>query len=594
MVPLECKGCIATFDRTLEQLVLTTSTQMPHVVRTGLSQCLGLDERQVRVVAPDVGGGFGYKGMLHQEEVCIAWLAMRLGKPVKWIEDRREHLSASANCREHHYDITAFAAADGRLLAIDAVVHVDSGAYSAYPYSSCLEAAQVNGILPAAYIIEALRCKAVAVCTNKPPIVPYRGVARTGCCFAIELMIDAVARELNMDPVELRLKNLPKPDAMPLTTITGKNLDGGDYPQCVAKAREMLKQSSRWSWLEKGAPDGRLVGIGFAFYFEQGAHGTSVYKSWGIPMIPGIEQCLARMTPDGGVEVRTGLQSHGQSMETTFAQIASEILSINPKLVNIIHGDTALSPYSTGTWGSRAAVMGGGAVARACEVLSERLKAIGAHLLQTATSDVSISHAHVTSRSGGSSVSFQQIANTWYYQPHNLPIDVDPSGLEVVAGYKAKVDTGTFSYGAHGALVAVDPMLGSVELLDYVVVEDGGTLINPMVADGQIYGGTAQGIGSALYEETPFDENGQPLASTFADYIVPGANEIPPIRIEHLHTPSPNTRFGQKGIGEGGAVPPPAAIGNAINDALKGLRAEVTATPFSPSRVLEAIAASEA
>lgn len=592
MAPLEGKGCVAVWDRHMEQLLLWTSTQMPHIVRSGLAECLGLEERRIRVAAPDVGGGFGWKGLLQPEEVCAAWLAMKLDRPVKWLEDRREHLVAAANCREHHYEITGYADAEGRLLALDAVAHVDAGAYSVYPFSACLEAAQVGSILPGPYDFPAFRCRTYSVCTNKPPIVPYRGVARTGVCFAMESIIDAIAREARLEPYEVRLRNLVRPEQMPFRNVTGKDFDMGDYPESVRRAVAMIGHDAVRERQKAGEPDGRRVGIGYATYCEQGAHGTSVYHGWGIPMVPGFEQCFARFTPDGGVEIRVGAQSHGQSFETTMAQVAHEILSIDPDRVSVSHGDTALSPYSTGTWGSRSAVMVGGAVAAACEKLGARAKRIGAHLLQAKPDEVRLEDGAVVGPGG--SVSLDEVARTFYRRPQNLPADVDPDGLELTAGYRPVVDTGTFSYATHAAVVAVDGETGGVELLDYVVVEDGGVLLNPMVVDGQIYGGAVQGIGTALYEAMRYDANGQPLASTLADYTLPGAAETPPIRIAHMETPSPNTRFGQKGIGEGGAIAPPAAIVNAINDALAPLGVEIGALPATPHAILSAIAAAEA
>ncbi|HEY9213106.1 MAG TPA: molybdopterin cofactor-binding domain-containing protein, partial [Ancylobacter sp.] len=518
-----------------------------------------------------------------------AWASLKLDRPIKWLEDRREHLIAAANCREHHYIMTAYADLDGKLLGLEAVAHVDAGAYSVYPFSACLEGAQVVSNLPGPYDIPAYRCRTYSVCSNKPPIVPYRGVARTGVCTAIELMIDAVARAAKLEPYQVRLRNLVRPEQMPFRTITGKDFDMGDYPGSLRRALTMIGHDGVRARQLGGEPDGRRIGIGYATYCEQGAHGTSVYHGWGIPMVPGFEQCGARLTPDGTLEVRVGNQSHGQSMETTLAQIACEVLGIDPDLVNVVHGDTAMTPYSTGTWGSRSAVMAGGAVANACEKLGERVKRIGAHLLQAPIEAVAIRDAEVVGPNG--SVSFKEIAATWYLKPQNLPADVDPGGLDLVDGYRPTVDTGTFSYATHAAVVAVEPETGEVEILDYVIVEDGGVLLNPMVVDGQIYGGTAQGIGTALYEEMVYDENGQPLASTFADYLIPGANEMPDVRIAHMETPSPNTKFGQKGIGEGGAIAPPAALGNAINDALSELGVELTVSPMSPRRVREGVQA---
>lgn len=588
MSPMEGRGVVAHWDNRLEQLVVYTSTQIPHIVRTGLAECLGLDEGQVRVISPDVGGGFGYKGLLLTEEVALAWLAIKRGHPVRWIEDRREALTAGANCREHHYNITAYADSGGRLLGIDCEATVDSGAYSSYPFSACLEAAQVASILPGPYDFPGYRCKTYSVATNKCPILPYRGVARTGVCFALELILDAIAHEAGIEPHEVRLQSLVRPEQMPFDNITNKHFDSGDYPQALRQAVDAIDIPAIRKRQKAGEPDGRLIGVGVAIYCEQAAHGTSVYAGWGIPMVPGYEQATVRLTPDGGLELRIGAHSHGQGLETTLAQVAHEILGIDISKVKLIHGDTAFTPYSTGTWGSRCMVMSGGAVSRACQTLSKRLALIGAFMLKTDVGNVTVRDAVVAGPNG--SVTIGEVAHVWYRRPQDLPPEVNGGGLEVTEGYKPQRDSGTFGYGAHAALVAVDPETGDIEILDYVIVEDGGKLVNPMVVDGQIYGGTAQGIGTALYEEMAFDAAGQPLASTFADYLLPGPTEVPEPRLIHMETLSPYTEFGVKGIGESGAIPPPAAIGNAVNDALRPLGAELYISPITPRRVLEAIA----
>jgi carbon-monoxide dehydrogenase large subunit len=589
MAPIEGRGVVAYLDRRLDQLSVTTSCQMPHIVRSGLSECLGLTEERIRVVSPDVGGGFGYKGILLAEEVCLGWLALRCGHLVRWIEDRREHLTANADCREHHYEITVYAERDGTIRGVDCEAIVDSGAYSAYPFSACLEAAQVASILPGPYDFPTYRCRTWSVATNKPPILPYRGVARTGVCFAMELALDAVAAAAGVPPEQVRLKNLVRPDQMPFDNITKKHFDSGDYPEALTRALRMIDVDAVRARQKAGQPDGRRIGFGLAIYCEQSAHGTSVYSGWGIPMVPGHEQAGARLTPDGGLELRIGAHSHGQSLETTLPQVAHEILGIPTDRIRLIHGDTAMTPYSTGAWGSRMMVMTGGAVATACEELVERAVAIGAHLLQADPADVRFELGRVVGPNGD--VTLSEIARVWYRRPQDLPLGAHGGGLEVTAGYKPKRDSGTFSYAAHAVVLAVDPEIGSVEILDYVVVEDGGVLVNPMVVDGQILGGLAQGIGTALLEEMAFDSSGQPLASTLGDYLLPGAAEVPAPRIEHMETPSPYTRFGVKGIGEGGAIAPPAAIANAINDALRPLGVEMLVSPVTPDRIVEAVLA---
>ena len=588
MVPMEGRAVLAEWDDRTDQLVVHTSTQVPHLIRTGLALFLGLEQRQVRVIAPDVGGGFGLKCYVQPEEVATAWLARRLECPIRWVEDRREHLTADANCREHHYRVTVHADAQGRILGYDAEVTVDAGAYSIYPFTNCLEAAMAGGNLPGPYEIDAYRVRTYTVATTKPPLVPYRGVARAGVCFATEMTIDAIARAVGREPHEVRLENMVPPEKMPYTNITRKYFDSGDYPEAVRRAARMIDPEAVRERQRHSEPDGRLIGMGFGSYTEQTAHGTSVFSSWGVQVVPGYEQAGARLTPDGGLELRVGVQSHGQGMETTLAQIANEVLGIDPDNVTVTHGDTGLTPYSTGTYASRSIVMAGGAVSRSCRVLADRMATIGAHLLQCDVESVTVRDGRVFGPN--SDVAFSEIGRVWYLNPEELPGEVDMGGVEAVVGYRPEPDSGTFSYSTHAAVVAVDPELGTVEILDYVVIEDCGTMVNPMIVAGQTFGGAAQGIGTALYEESPFDASGQPLASTFADYMMPGTTEVPEIRIEHMITPSPHTEFGLKGVGEGGTIPTPAVIGNAVNDALRSLGAEINETPITPRRILSAIA----
>ena len=587
MVPLEGKAVLACWDERSDQLVVYTSTQVPHIIRAGIAQFLGLSQGQVRVVSPDVGGGFGYKCVLQPEELCVAWLARKYRAPFRYIEDRREHLVAGANSRQHHYRLTGYADERGRLKALDAEITIDGGAYSNWPFTVALEPGQVIGNLPGPYDFRGYRCRTHCVATNKPGFLPYRGVARTGVCFAIELLMDAIARAVGRDPWEVRHENLVPASAMPYDNVARKHYDSGDYQESLRLAREKIDLCAWRARQAHGEPDGRRIGIGFATYCEQSAHGTSVFSAWGLPIIPGYDQATVRVTPDGGLEVRVGVHSHGQGMETTLAQVAHEVTGIDVANIRVVHGDTGLTPYSTGTYASRSMVMAGGAVANACKALLPRITAIGAHLMQSTIGATRYENAEVVGPLR--SVALQEIAEAWYMRPERLPPDVDVAGLEATVGFRPKVDTGAFSYASHAAVVAVDTELGDVEILDYVIVEDCGTVVNPMVVEGQARGGVAQGIGTAMYEESPYDANGQPLAASFADYLLPAATEIPAMRIFHMHTPSPYTEFGIKGMGEGGAIAPPAVIFNAVNDALAPLGVEVAETPLTPGRLHAAL-----
>ncbi|HEY1412443.1 MAG TPA: molybdopterin cofactor-binding domain-containing protein, partial [Rhodopila sp.] len=338
-------------------------------------------------------------------------------------------------------------------------------------------------------------------------------------------------------------------------------------------------------------PDGRLIGLGVASYTEQTAHGTAEWVARGLPVVFGFEPATGRFTPDGKLMLFVGIQNHGQGLETTLPQVAHQELGIPIEDVVVRHGDTGVSPYGMGTFASRSMTMAGGAVGRVSGMLAEKVKRIGAGLLQAPPDAVTLANGRVVF--GTASVTLRDVAQAAYLHPERLPVGEEPS-LEMTTTYEPGTSTGAFAYATHACTVAVDPGTGVVEILDYVVCHDCGTMVNPMIVEAQVVGGVAQGIGTALYEEIPYDSNGQPLASTFLDYVIPGASEVPDIRVLHMETPSPHTRYGIKGMGEGGAIAPPAAVINANNDALRSLGGRVTETPATPERVLDAIAAAAA
>jgi carbon-monoxide dehydrogenase large subunit len=587
MVPMEGKGTLSYWDDKADQLIVHTSTQVPHLIRTGIAQYLQMDQGNVRVIAPDVGGGFGYKCILQPEELTVSWVAMKTGRPIRWTEDRREHLVAGANTRQHHYLVTAYADEAGKILGLEADITVDVGAYSVWPFTACIEAAQAGGNLPGPYAIGAYRCNTYSVATNKPSFTPYRGVARPGVCFAMELTIDAVARAVGREPADIRKLNLVPANKMPFTNVTNKFFDSGDYPNAVVQAEKAIDLKGFRTRQKQALKEGKYLGIGFSSFTEQSAHGTKVFASWGLPLVPGYEQAMVKLTPSGTLEIRSGNHSFGQGLETTLAQVASEWLTITVDKINVTMGDTGLTPYSTGAYASRGMVMAGGAVSKAAEVLAGRLKIHAAHLLQCAPADIELRDGHAFFNDA--SVSFANIANAWYLRPDQLPDNVDTAGLEVTEGYKPEIDSGVFTYATHAAIVEVDIGTGKTTIQDYVVFEDCGRRVNPMILEGQTYGGAAQGIGTALFEEVIYDSNGQPLTSTLADYILPGPTELPNFRLQHSETPSPYTRHGIKGVGEGAAIAPGGAIINAINDALRPLEIEMNELPATPEKVLREI-----
>ena len=587
MNPMEGKGTLSYWDEKAGQLVVYTSTQVPHLIRTGIAEHLQIDQGQVRVIAPDVGGGFGYKCVLQPEELSVSWVARKLKRPVRWVEDRREHLVAGANTRQHHYKLKAYADDRGKLLGIDAEITVDVGAYSVWPFTACLEAAQAGGNLPGPYALEGYRCKTYSVATNKPGFTPYRGVARPGVCFAMELTIDAIARAVDREPADVRRENLVPSSAMPYTNVTGKFYDSGDYQRSVSEATKAIGLVAFRKRQKKARDEGRFLGMGLGTFTEQSAHGTKVFASWGLPLVPGYEQAMVKLTPSGSVEVRSGNHSFGQGLETAIGQVASEWLTVDISKINVLMGDTGMTPYSTGAYASRGMVMAGGAVSKAAEELVARIKIHASHLLQCPARDVSLKDGQAWR--GAASVNFADIARAWYLRPDQLDEEVDTTGLEVTQGYKPEIDTGVFTYATHAAIVEVDPDTGQVAFEDYYVFEDCGRRVNPLILEGQTYGGAAQGIGTALFEEVLYDPSGQPLTSTLADYILPGAAELPHFRLGHSETPSPYTRHGIKGVGEGAAIAPGGAVLNAINDALVPLGVEINELPATPHKILSAI-----
>lgn len=588
MHPMEGRGLLAWWDHRAHQLVVQSATQVPHLIRMGLAEMLNIPQADIRVAAPDVGGGFGYKCLLQPEDVAVAWLALTRKTAFRWLEDRREHLVAGANARQHHYLLTAYADERGRMLGLDAEVSVDTGAYSVWPFTACLEAAQAGGNLPGPYDLKAYRCKVFSVATNKPPFAPYRGVARPGVCFAIELTIDAIAKAVGREAWEVRAENLVPGSAMPYVNITGKRYDSGDYPASLITAKDMIGFDAHRAGPSRDA-DGRYLGVGFSTYTEQTAHGTKVFAAWGLPLVPGYDQAHVKLTPDGALEVKAGANTIGQGLETTLAQIAHEMTGVPFDAIRVTLGDTATTPFSTGVYASRGIVMAGGAVSRAADVVAQRIKAIAAHLLQSSIDDVAFRDGRI--HAGSASVSYADIGQAWYARPDQLPDDVNTAGLEVTEGYKPAVDTGLFSYATHAARVAVDAETGLVEILDYVIAEDCGRMVNPMIVEGQAHGGAAQGVGTGLFEECPYDANAQPLASTLMDYLLPGPTELPKFRVHHTETLSPHSAHGIKGVGEGGAIAPAGALVNAINDALAPLGAVLRDIPATPKRILAAIRA---
>ena len=576
-VPMEARGVIAALDPAGRTLTVWSSTQIPHLLRTYLAEELSWPENQIHVIAPEVGGGFGVKGHVFAEEVLVAWLAIKTRRPVKWIEDRREHLIASIHARDHVHTVEAYVAADGKVLGLKADITVDVGAYSVWPFTAGSDPGMVAKVLPGPYDLKAYEATYRGVATNKCPIGTYRGVGRPAAVFSQERLMDEIAVEIGMDPITLRERNLIP--SFPYKNVLGYTYDEGTYAQSLTKIRELLAPDVEEA-RNPTRPNIR-TGVGIALFLEQTAHGTPDFIKRRSPIETGYESAKVEMHPDGGVTVDTGLQCHGQGHETTFAQLVAEQLGVPPEDIVVRHGNTVTSPYSVGTWGSRGIVLGGGAAYRAAGIIRDKLIAIAAQHLQSQPEAIELADRHARIKGDPQrNIAVATLARWAQRNVENLPAGMDP-GLIAVSFVDGPPD-GSYTNAVHAAVVEIDLGTGALKLKRFVVVEDCGTIVNPLVVDGQVRGGVVQGIGSALWEHFIYDKEGQPLTTNFADYLMPSAPGVPDIEVHHMQTPSPVTPLGMKGLGEGGAIGPAAAIANAVENALG---VPVRETPITPHRV---------
>lgn len=591
-IPLEPRGCIAEWDDAAGVLVLRTATQVPHLLRTGLADFLGVPEHRIRVIAPDVGGGFGIKGNLNTEELVCARLAMDTGRPVKWVETRREHLLAATHAREHTHEVEVGFDDDGVVTALQARLTVDVGAYSIYPWTSTMDTGMALGILPGPYRIRHYAVDSYAVATNKTPLGPYRGVARPAACFTIERVMDAVAETLGIERAEVRRRNLVRPEDFPYTSVTGLVYDSGSMLESLDLVLGHADEAAFRKEQADARAAGRHLGLGMAVYTEQTAHTFTEFAKRGIPQTFGYETATVRMDPSGQLTVFLSVHSHGQGLETTMAQMAADALAVDLDSVRVSFGDTSEVAYGSGTFASRAAVLSGGAVHLAATDVAAKLRRIAAAALEAADDDIVLARGRAFVRGTPTrGYDIAEIARWTYHNAQRLPPGEAPF-LEATRTYDAAPGTGTFANAAIVATVEVDRETGFVRLLRLVAVEDCGRVINPTIVEGQVHGGIAQGVGSALFEEFVYDADGQLRTTTLLDYLLPTPTDVPSIEVHHLETPSPFTVHGLKGMGEGGAIGPGAAIAAAVEDAIRPLTpAHVDRLPLTPERVLGWISA---
>ncbi|WHX22751.1 xanthine dehydrogenase family protein molybdopterin-binding subunit [Streptomyces malaysiensis subsp. malaysiensis] len=585
-LPLETRGAVAQWDAREEQLVLHTCTQTPHQVRTVAARCLRLDERAVRVIVPDMGGGFGLKCVVGREEIAAAAAALRLGRPVKWIEDRKDALSASFLAREQHYTARAAFDADGRILGLDTDVVCDMGAYSCYPFTAGIEPLMASAEMPGVYKVPAYRVRGRAIATNKAPTAPYRGVSRPQYVMAMERLMERAARELRLDPVEIRRRNVITD--FPYTGVNNITYDPGSYLESLDLCERAVREAGWYDQQAAAEAEGRHIGIGFSCFSERTGYGSAAFAQRKMEVVPGFDLAEVRMDTSGAVTVTTGTISHGQSHETTMAQIVADALGLDFTKVKLHQGDTDRITYGWGTFASRSIAIGGSAVRLAAGRLGDKLRAIAAAEWGIPPEETELDRGRVRRRDDpDTALTYEHLADTAYLKSHLLPKDIDP-GLTATAVFDVHND-GTFSNATHGVVVELHEGTGQVEILAYFCVEDCGVAVNPQVVEGQCRGGIAQGISGALFEQIAYDAQGEPSATSFMDYKVPTAHEIPEVVIHHLETPCAFTETGAKGAGEGGTIGAPAAVLNAVNDALRPTGVELDNTPITPETVHRAL-----
>ncbi|PYM17953.1 MAG: carbon monoxide dehydrogenase [Candidatus Rokuibacteriota bacterium] len=580
--PLEGRGGVADWHAAEGKLTLWAGTQVPHLARHLLAELLELPEGRVRVVAPDVGGGFGVKAVLYPEEIALCLLARHVGRPVKWVEQRREAMQASAHARDHRYAVRAGFDAAGRLLALDVDAACNAGAYSVYPWTAGIEALMAGGLLTGPYKLEHYRCRVAAVATHTAPAGPYRGVARPATTFVMERVLDLGARALGLDPVEVRRLNLVGAADLPYTAPTRLVHDSPSYPVCFEKVVEAIDYASFRAEQARLRKLGRHVGVGFAVYNELTGLGQAASAGPRMPFRTGHEGATVRMDPSGGVTVLAGVTSQGQGLETTVAQLVAAELTLPIALVRVVLGDTDATPFGLGAFASRQAVIGGGAAVRAAGAVREKAVRIAAHVLEAAVEDVTLADGQAFVRGApGRAVTLAEVARIAHLETHRLPPDLEP-GLDATRFYDPI--RGTFAAGAQAAIVEVEPETGVLTIRRYVCVEDTGRVINPLIVDGQVQGAIAQGIGGALVEHHVYDLSGQLITGTLMEYALPTATLVPPLETTHIEEPAANL-LGVRGVGEGGTLGPAAVLANAVADALSPLGVEPDELPLTPARL---------
>ena len=580
---IEPRSAIGHHNAATDELTLYTSSQNPHLIRLLLCAFVtGLPEHKVRVISPDVGGGFGSKIFHYPEEVLCAWAARKTGRPVKWTAERSESFVTDAQGRDHVTKARMAFDAAGKITGLLVETTANMGAYLS-TFAGGIPTWLYGTLLAGQYTTPAIYVRTLGVFTNTVPVDALRGAGRPEATYLLERMLDIAAGELDRDPAALRRANFVQPDQFPYTTPVVLQYDSGDYEAALDKALQMAGYEDLRRMQTEARAEGRLVGIGFSTYIEACGIAPSAVAG-AIGARAGLyDSGMIRVHPTGKVQVYTGVHSHGQGHETTFAQLVAHHLQIPMEDVELVHGDTSQIPFGMGTYGSRSLAVGGSAIYKAVEKVLDKARKIAAHKLEAAEEDLEYAGGQFTVAGTDRSVGFGDIALTAYV-PHDYPIDELEPGLEFNAFYDPK--NFTFPFGAHISVVEVDPDTGEVEILRYVAVDDVGEVINPMIVDGQVHGGIAHGIGQALMEDAVYDEDGQLLSGSFMDYTLPRAADLPLFEVDRTVTPCPHNPLGAKGAGETGTIAATPCIVNAVCDAVG---ARDIAMPLTPERVWRAI-----
>ena len=587
---IEPRACLAEYDAGRDALTLHSATQVPGIVADGIASALDMPGSRVRVIAPDVGGGFGGKGSLYPEELFVAAAARQLGRPVKWTSDRMEDLLANSQGFDEIVDAELALDGDGRITALRADVIGDVGSGSIYPWTAALEPVQVVSFLPGPYRLQNYRARVRGVATSKAPLGPYRGVGRPISTFVMERLIDMAAVKLKLDAKDIRLKNLVAADELPYKVATGIVWDKSGFQECLHAACNAIGYDALRAQQKEARAAGRWAGLGIASYAELTGIGSRISVAPGMPINTGTETAIVRIDATGAVTASFGVASHGQGLETTLAQVVAEHLGVRVDDVRVVQGDSALFPGSTGTYASRSMVLAGGAATLAAQVVREKVLNAASHLLEASAADLVAEGGNIIVAGTDRSISFRDVARVVYSEMGRLP----PEARDELAATKTYDPVfGTTTSATHIAAVDIDPQTYEIRITHFAVAEDCGKLVNPLIVDGQVHGGVAQGVGAALLEEVIYDAQGQMTTASFVDYLVPSACEIPSMKVVHLESASPTTLGGFRGMGEGGTIGAPAAIANAVADALAPLGIEINELPVTPERLFRLIEAAK-